>query len=468
MKVLFWGAAQAVTGSCHIVKAGGLKIMVDCGLHQGEDGELNKESFPVNPADVDYVLLTHAHIDHSGRIPFLFKSGFKGQVFATGATIDLCKLMLPDSGYIQESEAEWKTRKNLRKGLKPVQPLYTAQDAYDCLKIFNEIDYNASINLNKDVRVRFNDAGHALGSAIIELWERQEDGREIKTVFSGDLGNYDMPILRDPERIEEADYVVIESTYGDRIHNSRGIDIEELVDTLIETHKRGGNVVIPSFAVGRTQDIIYYLNKDKDTQGGRLYNLKDLPVVIDSPLATSATSVYRKHLDCYDQEAREYIANGDNPLDFDGLEFSIKKEDSMSLNNKKSGLVIISPSGMCEAGRIRHHLKHNLWRKECTIAFVGYQAEHTLGRRILNGSKTVKIFGEEIAVLCEVVKFEGFSGHADLNGLLDWLKGYKKKPKKVFIVHGDVDVMRNFQQTIRNEFNVEAIIPQRYQELVLS
>ena len=468
MKLTFLGAAQTVTGSCHILEAGGLTIMIDCGLHQGNHTEelLNAEDFPVNPAGIDYLLLTHAHIDHSGRIPFLVKKGFKGTILATGAACDLCAIMLPDSGHIQESETEWKNRKNLRKGSDLIEPLYTFQEAIDSLAFFKSVDYDEIKDLNDKVKIRFVDAGHMLGSSFIEIWE-ETDIKTTKILFSGDVGNNGAPILKDPSVVDEADFVVVESTYGNRLHPDRVQDMNILFDTIIETTRRGGNVVIPSFAVGRTQEMIYYLNQNHSSHNHRISSLNSIPVYIDSPLATSATSVFRKHLECYDDDAREYIKNGDNPLDFEGLKFSVSKEDSMTLNEIESGVVIISPSGMCEAGRIKHHLKHNLWRPECTIIFVGFQAENSLGRKILNGEKIVKIFGEEIAVKAQIVSLEGFSGHADKDGLINFLRNIKKKPKKVFIVHGEPKVMHEFAFTLHEGEELDCVIPYPLQKFDL-
>ena len=468
MKITFWGAAQTVTGSCHILEAGGLKIMIDCGLHQGNHTEelMNEENFPIPPQEFDYLLLTHAHIDHSGRIPLFVKRGFKGKIVTTPAAADLCAIMLPDSGHIQEMESEWKTKKSLRKGGVGVPPLYTFQEALDSLKAFHTVDYDEINDLNDKVKVRYVDAGHMLGSSFIEIWETI-DSKTSKIVFSGDVGNKNAPILRDPSIIDEADFVVIESTYGNRLHSSRELDMDLLIDTILETTRRGGNVVIPSFAVGRSQEMIYYINKNLDSHAAKKHALDDLPVYVDSPLATSATSVFRKHLECYDAEAREYIENGDNPLDFKGLKFSVTKEDSMALNEIKGGVVIISASGMCEAGRIKHHLKYNLWRPECTVIFVGYQAENTLGRKILDGEKIVKLFGEDVAVKAQIVSLEGFSGHADKDGLIGFLSTIKVKPKKVFIVHGESEVSKEFSQTLYEKEGLDCVIPRPLQSFNL-
>jgi metallo-beta-lactamase family protein len=469
MKITFLGAAKTVTGSCYLVETENSRFLVDCGMFQGhaKENALNEEAFPFDPAKLDFVLLTHSHIDHSGRLPKLYVDGFRGPVIATNATTDLCGLMLPDCGHIQEFENEWANRKRLRAGKAPVDPLYTFQDAVDCLSLFKSISYQEVSKLNEEVRVRFNDAGHILGSSIIELWISEKSG-ETKLVFSGDLGNKAMPILRDPSIIESADILIIESTYGNRLHKDNANKVERFVDIINDTIEKGGNVIIPSFAVGRTQEIIYDLHKQREKYGEKLTKLFKTPVYIDSPLAISATEVFRKNLDCYDDEAREYIENGDNPLDFPGLKFTPSAEESRALNDKKESMIIISASGMCEAGRIKHHLKHNLWRKESTILFVGYQAVGTLGRKIVDGADKVKIFGEEISINAKVEMIEGFSGHADREGLLGWIEEINKKPKKVFIVHGEEEAMNEFSELIYRKFNIETIIPDKGSSFVIS
>ena len=428
---------------------------------------MNSEALPLNPAELDYIFLTHAHIDHSGKIPKICKDGFKGEIYATKATVELCEIMLPDCGHIQESENEWKNKKRLRAGKPPLEPIYTYQDALDCMKFFKKVRYGEAIKINDEIKVRFNDAGHILGSAIIEFWI-MEKGKETKIVFSGDLGNRDMPIIRDPSIIESADYLVIESTYGNRIHDNKTDKFEYFVDIINETIDKGGNVVIPSFAVGRTQEVIYELNKEKESFDGKLKKLFSIPVFVDSPLAISATEVFRNNLDCYDEEAREYINNGDNPLDFPGLQFTRTPEESKALNERSGSAIIISASGMCEAGRIKHHLKHNLWRKESTILFVGYQAQGTLGRKLIDGAKKVKIFGEEISVNARIEMIEGFSGHADKDGLLNWIQAFYKKPSKIFIVHGEEESMTSFAREINDRFNIDTIIPEKGESFVIT
>jgi len=462
MKITFLGAAKTVTGSCYFVEAKGCKFLVDCGMFQGHTKEENPNEvpFPFNPADLDFILLTHAHIDHSGRIPKIFVEGFHGDIITTKATAELSAIMLPDSGHIQEFENEWTNRKRERAGKPPVKPLYTSQNAIDSQKLFKSVKYDEIIRINDVISVKFNDAGHMLGSAIIEMWV-DEDGEKIKIVFSGDLGNRDMPILRDRTIIESADYLLIESTYGNKLHKDFSDKVGRFVDIINETIENGGNVVIPSFAVGRTQEIIYDLHKEREKLGTKLEKLFSIPVVVDSPLAISATEVFRRNLDCFDDEAREYIKNGDNPLDFPGLQFSQTADDSKALNARTDNMIIISASGMCDAGRIKHHLKHNLWKKKSTILFVGYQAEGSLGRRLVDGVKRVKIFGEDITVNARIEMIDGFSGHADRDGLVDWLGKFTNKPKKIFIVHGEEDVMNDFSLTIKQTFNIETIMPSK-------
>ena len=471
MNITFLGAAKTVTGSCYLIETKDTKFLVDCGMFQGSKNEsiLNAEPFSFNPGDLDFMLLSHAHIDHSGRIPKLYMDGFKGNIYTTKPTVQLCGIMLPDSGHIQETENEWTNRKRQRAGKSPVKPLYTVKEATDCLSLFKGIAYDEVVKINNDIRVRFNDAGHILGSSIIEIWIRENE-KETKIVFSGDLGNKDMPILKDPTIINDADYLVIESTYGDRLHTLKeGPErIERFINIITETVASGGNVVIPSFAVGRTQEIIYELNKYMDVYSDKVNKILDLPVYVDSPLATSATQIFRENLDCFDDEAKEYIANGDNPLDFPTLKFTQSPDESRKLNERDDSIIIISASGMCDAGRIKHHLKHNLWRKDSTILFVGYQAEGTLGRRIIEGAPTVKIFGEEISVNARIEVIDGFSGHADKAGLLSWIGKFNNKPKKVFVVHGEKETMSTFAQTITDEFGIKCIVPSRGDSYVVS
>jgi metallo-beta-lactamase family protein len=469
MKISFLGAAKTVTGSCFLIETDKYRFIVDCGMYQGSNAEeaLNHEPFPIHPGDLDFALLTHAHIDHSGRIPKLYADGFTGPIYATKATVELAAIMLPDSGHIQEFENEWVNRKRGRAGLPPVKPLYTAQDAMDCIKYFRSVKYFEDVRINDQVRVRFNDAGHMLGSSILEIWVK-EGGKEVKIVFSGDLGNNDMPILRDPSIIDSADYLIIESTYGNRKHMNVENKIDRFVEIITSTVEKGGNVIIPSFAVGRTQDIIYELFKQREKYGDVLTHLLEIPVYVDSPLAVSATKVFRNNLDCYDEEARSYIENGDNPLDFPGLRFTKSAEESKALNDSKESLIIISASGMCDAGRIKHHLKHNLWRKESSVVFVGYQAVGSLGRRLVDGAKKVRIFGEEITVNARIEMIEGFSGHADQDGLISWINKFRVKPRNVFIVHGEEDSMSAFAEILKKDLKIDSYIPERGDSYIIT
>lgn len=453
MKIEFYGASECVTGSCHMIKIKDKKILLDCGMYQGKDEkERGNDTFNFNAKDIDYILLSHSHIDHSGRIPLLYKQGFKGEVICTEGTKDLCGAMLPDSGHILESEAEWRNRKRIRQGLEAEEPLYTSKIAELSLYLFNGYPYNQWIDLFDGFKVRFRDAGHLLGSSIIEMII-EEDGNKTKLVYSGDLGNINTPILRDPTYVEETDYVIMETTYGNRLHENINTQLEELAKIIKETIKRGGNVIIPSFAVGRTQEVLYALHNYLQK-----HMIKNLEVYVDSPLATESTRIFEKYTKYYDDEASKFIKDGDNPLAFEGLTFTKSPEESAKLNKIESGAVIISASGMCEAGRIKHHLKHNLWRKECSIVFVGYQAEGTLGRAILDGNKKVKIFGEEIAVNAKIHNLPGLSGHADRDGLLNWLDGFKTKPKHVLLVHGDDDAQQSFNELLKSKGYSSSIV----------
>ena len=471
MKVTFFGAARGVTGSCHMIEAAGKKFLVDCGLYQGTLTEqiLNYEPFPFDINEIDFVILSHAHIDHSGRIPKLFVKGYKNPVYATPATRDLCTVMLPDSGHIQEKEIEWVNRKRMRAGKKPEPPMYTAKDGLDSCNIFETIDYGKIKVIDDNISFKFMDAGHMLGSAIVEIWIKEGEKTE-KIVFSGDLGNEENPIIRSPEQVEDADYLVLESTYGDRLHGSIEDQSKEFIEIILNTIRRGGNVVIPSFAVGRTQEILFELNQyvSKDLDNGKfIEELASVPVVVDSPLAKNATEIFEDNFDCYNEEALSYLLTGDNPIGFKNLRFTASSDESKAINDDPTPKIIISASGMCEAGRIKHHLKHNLWRPESTILFVGYQAEGTLGRRILSGEKTVKIFGEEIGVHAEIRKLNAFSGHADQNGLLEFVNGFTKKPKKIFLVHGEYSGQQILAEVIKSKFGINVIIPERDEKYYL-
>ncbi len=452
MTLTFCGAARQVTGSMFLLETKEFRILIDCGLSQGEDEKKSGDTFPFSPSSIDLVLLTHAHIDHSGRLPQLVKEGFKGTIYATRATQELCTIMLLDSAHIQESEAEWQNRKNKRKGKAFVEPLYTQDDAYETMNHFEGVDYNRMLNLYEHLHVRFVDAGHLLGSASIEMFI-EEEGKICKLVFSGDIGNTDQPIIKDPEYISDADIVIMESTYGNRLHDKNILSLEErarvLADITDRTFSRGGKLIIPSFAVGRTQEILYLYRIITDHK----MLPYEIPVFLDSPLALRATNIFRNSIrgDYFDEEAMELVNKGLNPVDFPSLVKCQDVEDSRALNDRKEPCVIISSSGMCDAGRIKHHLKHNLWRSEATILFVGYQAAGTLGRNIVDGASHVTIFGEQIDVKAEIASLPGLSGHADKAGLLRWIHEFREKPSKVFIVHGDENVAPQFAGVLARE-----------------
>lgn len=462
MKITFFGAARGVTGSCHMVEACGKKFLVDCGMFQGTLTEqmLNYEEFPFNIQDIDFVILTHAHIDHSGRLPKLYINGYQGVVYATKATCDLCSIMLPDSGHIQEKEIEWVNRKRMRAGKKPTTPMYTAEDGLKCIDIFSRVNYGEEVTPAEGIKFRLIDAGHMLGSAIVEIWITEEGKETKKIVFSGDLGNENMPIIRDPEPVDEADFLVMESTYGGRLHGEMKEQSQELISIILDTIDRGGNVVIPSFAVGRTQELLYEINKYVEDNENYIQKMAEIPVYVDSPLAINATKVFERNPECYDDEALQYLLKGDNPLAFKNLHFVETADESRALNEDPTPKIIISASGMCEVGRIKHHLKWNLWRPECTVLFVGFQAEGTLGRKLLNGEKIVKIFGEEIGVNAEIRYLDAFSGHADQDGLLKWVGDLKVKPKNIFLVHGEYTGQLKLQAEIEERYGIKCIIPE--------
>lgn len=456
MKLMFLGADHEVTGSCHYIEACGKSILLDCGMEQGRDTYENQE-IPVAAGRIDYVFLSHAHIDHSGLLPLLHKNGFQGQIYATEATTDLCRIMLLDSAHIQEFEAQWRNRKNKRAGKAPFEPLYTTEDAMAVMEHFVPCDYMKEVEVCKGVNIRFTDVGHLLGSSSIEIW-LTENGVSKKIVFSGDIGNINQPIIHDPRYTTEADYVIMESTYGDRYHTAPPDYVAELAGQIQQTFDRGGNLVIPSFAVGRTQEMLYFIREIKER---RLVHGHDgFKVYVDSPLAIEATRVFAEnYLDCYDTAAMALVQKGINPLTFQGLEVAVTPDDSMAINFDKSPKVIISASGMCEAGRIRHHLKHNLWRPECTILFVGYQAIGTLGRNIIEGEKEVRLFGETITVNAHIEELAGVSGHADKKGLLNWVNHFEKKPERVFVVHGEDLVCEDFTKCLKEEYGYNAFAP---------
>ena len=456
MKLYFIGADHEVTGSCHCMELAGRKLLVDCGMEQGVDTYENQDiPFPAN--EIDFVLLTHAHIDHTGMLPVLYKKGFRGQVLATKGTADLCQIMLRDSAHIQMTEAEWRNRKARRSGKPLVEPLYEMEDAEGALRLLKPCPYGEEIVLCQGITAEFTDVGHLLGSSSITLTVA-EGGETRKIVFSGDIGNINKPIVKDPIQAEEADYIVMESTYGSRLHEEAPDYVGTMARILNETFQKGGNVVIPAFAVGRTQEMLYFLRLIKKDH--LVSAVPDFDVYVDSPLAVEATSIFNKNvMECFDEETMELIRQGINPLVFPGLKTSVTSEDSKAINEDMSPKVIISASGMCEAGRIRHHLKHNLWRPECTVLFVGYQSEGSLGRQLLDGASAVKLFGETIEVRARICTIEGISGHADKKGLLHWVSGLKTPPRQIFVVHGDEDACEEFAKALREEKGYAALAP---------
>lgn len=459
MKIKFCGASSGVTGSCHLLTTDKHKVLLDCGQFQGGKAQeaMNYEPFPFEPSEVECVILSHAHIDHCGRLPLLVKRGFTGKIYCTDATADLLDVMLKDSGYIHEKDAEWQNKRNARAGKPQIEPLYTVADSEEALKYVVPVLYDQQIEINDEMKIVFNDAGHILGSAITELWVNEGE-KENKIVFSGDLGMTDRPILRDPTYIKKADCVIMETTYGNRNHPENSTSIKQLIDIVLNTARRGGTTVIPSFAVGRTQELIYEFNKFYEDNSEYKKELDKLMVYVDSPMATTATEVFRRNAQVFDDETKAYILKGDNPLDFKNLKFTRSTEESQALNFDKSPKVIISASGMCEAGRIRHHLKHNLWDEKSSVVFVGYQAEGTLGRTLIEGKKDITLFGEPVHVNAEIHNLEGFSGHADQDGLFAWLSAFQQKPKQIFLVHGEEESKKDFAKLIHDKLGYDPIV----------
>jgi metallo-beta-lactamase family protein len=456
IKITFHGAARVVTGSCYLVEHENVRFLVDCGLFQGNKKlkERNYGDFPFHPGSIDFVLLTHAHIDHSGLLPKLYKMGFSGPTYGTSGTVELCQVMLPDSGHIQEMEVERKNRKILRSGGKVLTPIYTALEAEQCIKYFQKVCYDQEFIPAPGIKVTMRDAGHILGSAILEI-SYLEQGKKAKLVFTGDLGRSDRPIINDPTLINEADFLVMESTYGNRFHEDFGDNKITLTKVINETFQRGGNVIIPAFAVDRTQDLLFTLHRM--IQAGKI---DPKSIHIDSPLAISATEIFCRHPQYYDLETKEFMENhGECPFSLPNLSYSRTADDSRALNEIKKGAIIISASGMADAGRIKHHLKHNLWRPECSVVFVGYQAAGTLGRRIVDGEKKVRIHGEEIAVNAQIVMLEGYSAHADQNEIMAWLADFHKIPEKIFVTHGEEEASLNLAGLIQARFHRETIVP---------
>ncbi len=456
MKIQFLGAAHEVTGSATLITVGTKKILVDYGMEQGVNIYENCE-LPLAPAEIDFIFLTHAHIDHSGMIPNLVANGFNGTIFTTFATQKLCKIMLMDSAHIQEFEAEWRNRKAQRSGGEEYLPVYTQDDVSKTIPLFSPCHYNIDYEICNEISVKFIDAGHLLGSASIELTLR-ENGETKTVLFSGDIGNINRPLIRDPQKPETADIVVIESTYGNRLHGERPDYVSQLTSIIQRTFDRGGNVVVPCFAVGRTQEMLYLIRQIKNDR--LIKNHDNFPVWVDSPLAVEATGIYSEDLvEFFDSETLDLLDAGINPIKFPNLNLSITSDDSKFINADKTPKIILSASGMCEAGRIRHHLKHNLWRRESTILFVGYQSEGTLGAKLIDGATEIKLFGEPIAVNAEIAQMDGISGHADRDMLLSWLQNINPKPRKVFVNHGGDTVCDEFAARITETLGIPAEAP---------
>ncbi len=459
MKLTFIGAAHEVTGSCTLLELQGEHYLIDCGMEQGRD-VFENVPLPLPAGEIEAVFLTHAHIDHSGMLPRLYRDGFKGKIYATEVTGDLCEIMLRDSAHIQESEAEWKNRKAKRYGGVPVEPVYTLQDAADTMRLFRRCRYGETIPVSENLQVRFTDIGHLLGSACIELFLK-ENGVEKKLVMSGDVGNLNQPLIKDPQTVKEADFLVLESTYGNRLHQKtvdRADTVTQFAQYIDRAFERGGSVIIPSFAVGRTQELLYAIREIK--QQGMLNKYGNFPVYVDSPLATESTQIFLQcDPVCFDEETTALLNAGVNPIWFDGIQLSITSDDSKAINFDNRPKIIISASGMCEAGRIRHHLKHNLWKPENIVLFVGYQAENSLGRRLLEGADTVRLFGEDVAVNAEICSLNGTSGHADQKGLLSWFESFEKRPQTVLVNHGDEDACEALCAILKEQYHTDAIAP---------
>lgn len=462
MKIRFLGAARIVTGSFYVIEGAGSRFAVDCGLFQGnkETKEKNYLDFAVSPASIQFLILTHAHIDHSGLLPKLVKHGFHGPIYCTTATKELISVLLPDSAHIQAMEVERKNRKLSRAGEPLLEPIYDVEDAEKVMEMVKSINYDEVVDLAEGIELRMRDAGHILGSGIAELWI-EEEGIKTKYVFSGDLGQGDQPIIKDPTIIESADYVFMESTYGGRFHHNKENRAEQLRDVIQNAMKKGGNLVIPAFAVERTQDLLYDMSMLFGS--GKLDS--HIEVVIDSPLAVAATEIFQNNVECYDSETRDMIAQGKHPLKMPNLKFTHSQEESMALNDRHGNTIIISASGMCDAGRIKHHLKHNLWRPDSTVLFVGYQAEGSLGRRIMEGEKLVRIHGEEVAVKANIVSIDAYSAHADQGGLMNWLRNFHQKPRKVILIHGEENSQNTLGELIETELRIPVLIPNWLDEM---
>jgi metallo-beta-lactamase family protein len=457
IKLKFLGAAQNVTGSRHLLEANGTKILVDCGLYQERQfRERNWEPFTCPPESLDAVLLTHAHLDHCGLLPKLVKEGFKGRIYCTAATAEIAQIILLDSAHLQEEDAEFKRKRHKREGRespRAVEPLYTTADAEACFPQFSSVKYKQPIKLASGIEATFCDAGHVLGSSIIKI-KVSKDGQDRTVIFSGDIGRPDRPIVHDPTIVEQADYVLVESTYGDRVHEGPE-DIKKMIAEVINSTKQaGGNIIVPSFALERSQELLYYINELLLEKA-----IPQLPVFLDSPMASRITKVFQKHGELYDEEMNEFIRRKKSPFDFPGLQMAGTSDESKAINHIKGTIMIIAGSGMCTGGRIKHHLVNNITKPENTIMFVGYQAVDTLGRRIVDGDEEVRILGQEYPVNARIARIHGFSAHADKVELFEWLSGLKKPPKRVFVIHGESDSATKFGEYLREKTGWQVTVP---------
>lgn len=462
IKVQIFGAAEEVTGSCHLVTVGSKRILLDCGLIQGrrKDEERNKDPFPFDPASIDAVVLSHAHIDHSGRLPLLVKAGFSGPIYTHRASRDLCRIMLKDSAFLNEKDIEWENRKRLRKGLKPVEALYTVEDARRAMSRFKGLVYRKKVKILPDVTLRLNDAGHILGSSIVELW-LEDQGQVRKLVFSGDLGRPGMPILQDPALIQQADLVIMESTYGDRLHRSWEETLTEIENIVHNTANSRGNILIPAFAVGRTQEILYMLARYYEE-----WKLERWQIFLDSPLAIEATQVFTRHSDLFDQDMVDLWRQNRAQSILPGLHISRTSNQSMALNRIHSGAIIIAGSGMCSGGRIKQHLKHNIWRRECHVIISGFQARGTLGRSLVDGAKYIRLWGETVRVAATIHTVGGLSAHADQPGLKNWYANFEGRPR-IVLVHGETAALETLSNTLKNDLGAPVTIAKYGQVLDL-
>jgi metallo-beta-lactamase family protein len=465
IKLKFLGAAQNVTGSRHLLEVNGTKVLVDCGLYQERQfRDRNWEPFTCPPESLDAVLLTHAHLDHCGLLPKLVKEGFKGRIYCTAATAEIAQIILLDSAHLQEEDAEFKRKrhkKEKRKGPHPVEPLYTTADAEACFPQFSSFNYKQSFRIGPSVEATFCDAGHVLGSSIIKVRINQE-GQDRTVIFSGDIGRPDRPIVQDPAIVEQADYILVESTYGDRVHGGPEDTKKLIAEVINSTVQAGGNIVVPSFALERSQELLYFINELLLENA-----IPKIPVFLDSPMASRITKVFKKHSELYDKEMAEFIKRNRSPFEFSGLKMAGTSDESKAINHLKSPIMIIAGSGMCTGGRIKHHLVNNITKPENTIMFVGYQAVGTLGRRIVNGEKEVRILGQQYPVNARIARINGFSAHADKEELYEWLSGLKKPPRKLFVVHGESESANHFGDYIREKTGWQVAVPAYQDEVVL-